>query len=167
MINGPGPYVTARTPVTAPPRPVSVTIDAVPGPSTPAPSSPGARATMRANRRRDTGPELALRRELHRRGMRYRVDLAPVTGLRCRPDVVFTRTRVAVFVDGCFWHSCPLHATSPKANGRWWQDKLEANVRRDRRNDDELRAAGWTVLRVWEHEDVGQAADRIEQLLSD
>ena len=83
---------------------------------------------MRANRRRDTGPELALRRELHRRGLRYRVDHAPIAGLRCRADIVFTRARVAVFVDGCFWHACPEHGNIPTANREWWQAKLELNV---------------------------------------
>lgn len=133
----------------------------VPRVPTPPASSPGARATMRANRRRDTGPELALRRELHRRGMRYRVDYAPVPGLRCRADVVFTRARLAIFVDGCFWHCCPIHATRPAANGDWWRAKLEANVERDRRNDGELAAAGWRVLRCWEHERALDAADRV------
>lgn len=120
---------------------------------------------MRANRRRDTGPELALRRELHRRGLRYRVDYAPVRGLRCRPDVVFTRARLVVFVDGCFWHSCPLHATRPAANADWWREKLDANVQRDRRNDRDLQAAGWRVLRIWEHEASSDAADRVEARL--
>lgn len=116
---------------------------------------------MRANRRRDTQPELAVRRELHRRGLRYRVDAAPVRGLRCRADLVFTRARVAVFVDGCFWHLCPEHGTSPSANGDWWRRKLLANVERDRRNDSALAAAGWRVVRVWEHEDPISAAERV------
>jgi len=120
---------------------------------------------MRANRRRDTGPEMALRRELHRRGLRYRVDYAPVPGLRCRADIVFTRARMAVFVDGCFWHSCPVHRTHPAANRDWWREKLDRNVERDRRNDRELGAAGWHVERVWEHELAATAADRIERAL--
>lgn len=120
---------------------------------------------MRATRRRDTGPELALRAELHRRGLRYRVDFSPVTGIRCRPDIVFTRSKLAVFVDGCFWHSCPTHATRPAAHADWWRTKLEANVMRDRRNDRELTDAGWRVLRVWEHESSSTAADRIQREL--
>jgi len=120
---------------------------------------------MRANRRRDTSPELALRSELHARGLRFRVDFPPIRGLRCRADVVFTRMRVAVFVDGCFWHACSEHASWPKANGGWWREKLEGNVRRDRANDYALEAAGWRVLRVWEHEDVASAADAIESLV--
>ena len=120
---------------------------------------------MRANRRRDTAPEMALRRELHQRGLRYRVDYAPLPAVRCRADIVFTRARVAVFVDGCFWHRCPLHQTHPNANGEWWRDKLDRNVERDRRNDRELAAAGWRVERVWEHESPDSAADRIESAL--
>lgn len=115
--------------------------------------------------RRDTKPELALRRELWRRGFRYRVDVAPVRGLRRRADVVFSRARVAVFVDGCYWHSCPVHASVPKANRDWWVAKLAGNVERDRDTDDRLRDAGWVVVRVWEHEAVAEAADRVEDLL--
>ncbi|MGY1719052.1 very short patch repair endonuclease [Blastococcus sp. SYSU DS0552] len=109
--------------------------------------------------RRDTGPELALRRELHRRGLRFRTHYPGLTG---RPDIVFTRARLAVFVDGCFWHCCPEHGTAPKNNASWWAAKLEANVVRDRRQDRELVDRGWTVVRVWEHEVVGEACDRIE-----
>jgi DNA mismatch endonuclease (patch repair protein) len=122
---------------------------------------------MRANRRRDTGPELALRRELHRRGLRYRVDHPPVPGLRCKADVLFMRARLAVFVDGCFWHSCPIHASLPTANAEWWLQKLQANVARDRRNDRELAAAGWRVLRIWEHEPAANAASRVQNVLED
>lgn len=138
----------------------------VPGKSAgyrPAPSSPAARARFRVQRSRDTAPELALRRLLHTRGLRYRVDTAPLPGVRRRADVVFTRVRVAVFVDGCFWHNCPAHATQPKANAAWWQTKLESTVRRDRDTDTTLTAAGWVVVRVWEHEPPEQAADRVAQ----
>lgn len=140
-------------------------MSAVPRVPTPPASSAAARATMRANRARDTRPELALRRELHRRGLRYRVDFAPVRGLRCKADVVFTRARLAVFVDGCFWHSCPFHATRPTSNAEWWRAKLEANMARDRRNDRELAAAGWRVLRCWEHEPAIEVADRVQAAL--
>jgi DNA mismatch endonuclease (patch repair protein) len=116
---------------------------------------------MQANRRRDTGPELALRRELHRRGLRFRVDQPPVAVVRCRADIVFTRPRVAVFVDGCFWHSCPEHGNLPKANREWWRAKLDVNVARDRRNEQALVEAGWSVVRVWEHEQVDVAADKV------
>ena len=93
------------------------------------------------------------------------MNSAPVSGLRCRPDIIFTRARVAVFVDGCFWHSCPEHGTRPAANGDWWGRKLAANVDRDRRNDRSLSAAGWKVVRIWEHEDPGDGAARVERAL--
>jgi len=119
---------------------------------------------MRKQGRRDTAPELALRRELWRRGLRYRVDVAPIRGRR-RADVVFTRDRVAVYVDGCFWHRCPLHATTPRSNQEWWTAKLDANVARDRATDEELSAVGWTVVRVWEHEEPEAAASRVQTAL--
>lgn len=118
---------------------------------------------MKRQGRRDTRPEMSLRRELWRRGLRYRVDTPPLPGLRRRADVVFARARVAVFVDGCFWHLCPDHATAPKANGAWWSAKLGANVARDRDTDRRLAEDGWTVLRIWEHESVVDAADRVER----
>lgn len=118
---------------------------------------------MRATKRRDTGPELALRRELHRRGLRYRVDIQVTADLRRRADVIFTRAKVAVFVDGCFWHGCPIHASRPKANADFWADKLAANQTRDRDTDVRLAAAGWRIVRIWEHEDAVVAADRVAQ----
>lgn len=129
----------------------------------PHPSSPAARRTMQANRRRDTAPEIQLRRELHRRGLRYRVDM-PVRagGAKARPDLVFTRARVAVFVDGCFWHRCPEHGLEPRANSTYWKPKLAANVARDARNNADLAREGWLVVRVWEHEQVEIAAARGE-----
>ncbi len=116
---------------------------------------------MRRMPRRDTHPEVALRKALHARGLRFRKDYRPLPG---RPDLAFTRARLAVFVDGCFWHSCPEHATRPKNNAGWWAAKLDANVARDRRQDQQLVDAGWTVVRVWEHEQVSAAADRIEAM---
>ena len=115
-------------------------------------------------RQRDTASEVALRRELHRRGRRFFVDRAPIKGRR-RADIVFPRAKVAVFVDGCFWHSCPLHATSPKNNAEWWSAKLKVNVQRDRDTDATLHSAGWTVVRVWEHESPAAAADDVEAVL--
>ncbi|MGK2242490.1 MAG: DNA mismatch endonuclease (patch repair protein) [Rhodococcus sp. (in: high G+C Gram-positive bacteria)] len=120
---------------------------------------------MSAQRRRDTKPEIALRRELHRRGLRYFVDRAPIKGVRRRADLVFPRRKVAVFVDGCFWHSCPQHATFPKNNAQWWTDKLAANVVRDRDTDARLAEQGWTVIRIWEHEDPLVAAERVQKAL--
>jgi DNA mismatch endonuclease (patch repair protein) len=121
---------------------------------------------MSKQRRSDTAPEIALRRLLHARGYRYRVGL-PVPGLPRRTiDVAFTLRKVAVFVDGCFWHSCPQHATSPVANVDWWANKLATNVSRDRETDARLLEAGWTVIRVWEHEAAQDAAARIETALT-
>ena len=109
---------------------------------------------MRANRRTDTKPELALRRALHGRGYRYRKDyrLDLDGGARVRPDIAFTARRVAVFVDGCFWHRCPEHGSKPAVNVGYWDPKLRRNVERDRAADTALAAAGWAVVRVWEHE---------------
>ena len=119
---------------------------------------------MKRQRRRDTAPERALRSLLWRKGLRYRVDVV-VVGRRRRVDIAFLGPKVAVLVDGCFWHGCPEHATSPKSNAVWWRDKLKKNVERDRDTDGELEAAGWRVLRVWEHEDPTEAADRIEVVI--
>lgn len=127
----------------------------------PLPSSPAVRDRFRRQKTRDTAPELALRREVHARGLRYLVDAAPLPWLRRRADLVFTRARIAVFVDGCFWHSCPQHATSPKSNAQWWRHKLERTVQRDRETDRALELAGWVVVRVWEHETPEQAAGRV------
>ncbi len=114
---------------------------------------------MRANRRTDTKPELALRRALHAAGYRYRKDyrLDLNGGRRVRPDIVFTARRVAVFVDGCFWHSCPQHGSKPAVNVGYWDPKLRRNVERDRAADTALAAAGWEVVRIWEHEPTGDA----------
>ncbi|MGE5335849.1 MAG: very short patch repair endonuclease [Nitrososphaerota archaeon] len=135
-------------------------------PKAPSASSPAVRAAMRGNRKRDTRPELALRSELHRRGLRYRIDTRPLQALRCRADIVFRRQNVAVFVDGCFWHGCPEHGTSPKTNPSYWSAKITRNVERDRINDAELGDAGWVVIRVWEHELPAEAASRIAQALA-
>ena len=130
----------------------------------PLPSSDAASERLRGAPQRDTRPELALRRELHHRGLRFFVDRAPLAALpRRRADVVFPGLRIAVFVDGCFWHGCPEHATWPKANAEWWRQKIEANRARDLDTDLQLRAAGWTAIRVWEHEAVVEAADRVER----
>jgi DNA mismatch endonuclease (patch repair protein) len=120
---------------------------------------------MSRAKRRDTEPELALRRELYARGLRYRVAY-PVPGQRRRTiDVAFTRVKVAVFVDGCFWHGCPSHGTSPQSNSKWWREKLTANRVRDADTTRALRALGWKVIRVWEHELVVDVADCIERLV--
>ena len=119
----------------------------------PHPSSAGRSANMKANRRTDTKPELALRRALHGQGYRYRKDLRLDLpgGVRVRPDIVFTARRVAIFVDGCFWHCCPEHGSQPASNTWYWEPKLRRNVERDRAADAALGEAGWQVIRLWEH----------------
>jgi DNA mismatch endonuclease Vsr len=125
-------------------------------------SSAQVRVTMRGNRSKNTTPEMKLRSMLHRRGLRYRVDVSPTPGTRRRADVVFPRERVAVFVDGCFWHGCPEHYRPSTKNTTFWEEKLVTNRSRDAQTNEALATAGWTVIRVWEHEDVSGAADRIE-----
>ncbi len=118
---------------------------------------------MSAVKRRDNGPELAVRRLLHARGLRYRVAW-PIPGQRRRTiDIAFTKRRLAVFIDGCFWHSCPVHGTMPKANQQWWRDKLGVNQARDRASTDQLESMGWTVLRFWEHESPEQIVEVIAE----
>jgi DNA mismatch endonuclease, patch repair protein len=124
-------------------------------------SSPGALRRMQRQRRRDTKAEVELRRELHRLGLRYRVDHQVLPTVRRRADIAFTRAKVAVFVDGCFWHRCPQHGTAPKSNSAWWAEKLAKNVQRDRDTDRRLAEAGWQVIHVWEHEVPHEAAARI------
>jgi DNA (cytosine-5)-methyltransferase 1 len=120
-------------------------------------SSEQIRERMAATKRRDTNPELALRSALHRMGLRFSVDRA-INGNRRRTDVVFPTERVAVYVDGCFWHGCPEHGTIPKQNQQWWLDKLDANKVRDAATTEALIAEGWHVLRFWEHEEPAAAA---------
>ena len=128
-------------------------------PDYPHPLNAGRSANMRANRRTDTKPEIALRHALHRLGYRYRKDyrLDLDGGRRVRPDVVFTARKVAVFVDGCFWHACPDHGSKPRNNEWYWSPKLLRNVERDRANDAALTLAGWSVIRLWEHVPLDEA----------
>jgi DNA mismatch endonuclease, patch repair protein len=126
------------------------------------PSSTGVSERMSRVRRRDTAPELELRSELHRRGLRYRVDRRPFKGIPSRADLVFGPSKVAVYVDGCFWHSCPEHGTMPRSNEAFWQEKLARNQERDAATNAALAEQGWTVVRVWEHEEIAEAADRVE-----
>ncbi|MEV7549233.1 very short patch repair endonuclease [Amycolatopsis sp. NPDC089917] len=119
----------------------------------PAPKDAGRSRNMQANRRADTKPEVALRKALHRLGYRYRKDLRLTLddGVKVRPDVVFTARKVAVFVDGCFWHVCPDHGRQPTSNEWYWTPKLRRNVERDRLVTVALEHAGWRVVRIWEH----------------
>ena len=118
-------------------------------------------ARLQRQGRRDTKPELKIRSLLHRRGLRYRVDRKPLPDHRFRADIVFGPTKVAVFIDGCFWHGCPEHGTLPKNNREWWQAKLLANVQRDRRTNEALLAGGWLPMRFWEHESPEAVANAI------
>ena len=132
----------------------------------PTTADPGVRNVMRANRRRDTKPEVALRSALHKRGLRFRNDVSIVTEERnVRVDVALTRHRVAVFLDGCFWHCCPDHGTRPRSNPAYWRAKLDRNLQRDASSNELLRAAGWRVVRVWELQDPEKAAELIDQLV--
>lgn len=126
-------------------------------------STADTRRVMRGNRSRDTRPELALRSAVHARGLRYRVAIRPVPGLRRTADLVFPGSKVAVFLDGCFWHGCTDHYRPSKQNQEFWATKVEANRERDRQTDELLAEAGWTVIRVWEHEPPQQAAQRVEE----
>lgn len=116
---------------------------------------------MLANRSRDTGPELAVRRLVHAMGLRYRVNARPVPTLRRTADLVFTRCRVAVFIDGCYWHGCPEHHTVARRNADFWRTKMERNRARDAATNEALAAAGWTVLRFWEHEPPADVAEAV------
>jgi DNA mismatch endonuclease, patch repair protein len=120
---------------------------------------------MTRQRRKDTEPEMAIRRLLHAQGLRYRVDVM-LPGMRRRADLLFSSARVAVFVDGCFWHGCPDHGTRPKSNAAWWEEKIRSNVKRDRDTDLRLAAGGWTVIRIWEHEPPDTAAARVAEAVS-
>lgn len=129
-------------------------------------SDPATRRRMRSQKRTGTAPEMNLRRALWACGLRYRVDARlPLPRTRRKADLLFIGARVAVFVDGCFWHACAQHGTRPKSNAPWWRDKLESNVQRDRDTDSQLRDAGWEPVRVWEHEDMSAAAVGIASLV--
>lgn len=124
-------------------------------------SNEGVRKSMQSNKSRDTKPELALRRAVHALGLRYRVATRPLPRFRRTADLVFTRAKLAVFVDGCFWHGCPTHHTQAKANSEFWDDKVRRSRERDAETTEVLRREGWTVLRFWEHEDPLTAAERV------
>jgi len=131
-------------------------------------STAAVRGRMQRQPTRDTEPELQLRRALHAAGLRYRVDAPPLQGLRRRADVVFRPSKVAVFVDGCFWHGCPEHGTrTPRANPDYWSEKVRRNRERDVDTDERLRAAGWLPLRLWEHQDLLAAASEVAAIVSE
>jgi len=118
----------------------------------PAASSDQVRRVMQANYGDELSPERILRNLIYRSGFRYRKNFSPITGFRCKADLVFLRLRLCVFIDGCFWHGCPLHFQCPKQNGLWWQEKISETVARDTRQAQQLRSHGWHILRIWEHE---------------
>lgn len=120
---------------------------------------------MKANRGRDTKPEMAVRRALHALGYRYRVDVRPEPNLNRRADLVFTRPKVAVFVDGCYWHGCPKHYTSPVTNASFWSGKIAGNRERDAETTRLLEAAGWSVVRAWEHEPTEDVVSRVREAI--
>jgi len=130
-------------------------------------SSDGVRRSMQSNRPRDTRPEVELRSGLHAAGLRFRKHYRPIKGSRCEVDVAFTRWKVAVLLDGCFWHGCPQHATRPATNEEWWAAKLDGNIARDRQTDLALTAAGWTVLRFWEHEPTAEVVAKVREVITE
>ena len=130
-------------------------------PPRPPASSDIVRQRMRSTPQRDTPAEMRVRKLLHGMGLRYRVNAKPLAHSRRRADVVFRRAKVAVFVDGCFWHGCPEHGTWPRANREFWSVKILANKARDSDTNTQLQSEGWLVIRVWEHEDPAKAARRI------
>ena len=124
-------------------------------------SSDAVRRSMKSNRSRDTKPELRLRKMVHAQGLRYRVAAPPIPGIRRTADLLFTRAKIAVFMDGCFWHGCPEHHTVAVAHAEFWADKVKGNVARDRDTDERLAEAGWISIRIWEHDDPREAALRV------
>jgi DNA mismatch endonuclease, patch repair protein len=130
-------------------------------------SSQGVRKSMQANTGRDTKPEVALRRAVHALGLRYYVNRRPIRSVRRTADLMFPRARLAVFLDGCFWHGCPAHHTVAKTNAAFWAEKVATNRRRDADTNARLSDAGWTVVRIWEHEDVSAAAARVAATLAE
>lgn len=128
--------------------------------------APGVRRSMRGNRSRDTKPELAVRSVLHSRGLRFRVQFRPLADRRYTADLVFTRVKIAVFIDGCWWHGCPVHYREPKSNRAYWVPKIERNMARDKLVNRLLAEHGWLVIRAWEHDDASNIADEVELAVS-
>ena len=137
-------------------------------PGYPKPGSAAVTASMRGNRRRNTKPELRVRRLLHAAGLRYRVDYRLKTGgVTTKADIVFTRRKVVAFIDGCFWHGCKLHSKTPSRNVGYWGPKLARNAQRDREVNAALRLNGWTVLRFWEHDSPEWVAGEVARVVSE
>lgn len=130
-------------------------------------SSAANRKSMLANRNRDTSPELALRSLVHAAGLRYRVAAKPLPGMRRTADMVFRPTKVAVFIDGCYWHGCADHFVMPKTNTQYWREKIARNVSRDRDTDERLESEGWVVLRFWEHQGAEDCAEIVRRTVAE
>ena len=135
--------------------------------SKPIPSSEAALKRMQAAKPKDTAPEMAIRSALHRRGLYYCVDAKPLKELNRRADIIFRPARVAIFVDGCFWHGCPIHGTQARANAEFWRLKIKRNQERDKDTNKQLENAGWKVIRVWEHEDPEKASEKIYNIVKE
>lgn len=131
----------------------------------PKPSSEAALKRMKAAKPRDTAAEKALRSALHKKGLRFRIDGKPIKALNRKADIVFRPAKVAVFVDGCFWHGCPIHGTQAKENAEFWAKKIKQNQERDKDTVIQLQAVGWRVIRVWEHEDPEKTAQEIYDIV--
>jgi DNA mismatch endonuclease (patch repair protein) len=129
-------------------------------------TTPAVRRVMQGNKSRDTKPEIAVRSAVHALGMRYRVSTRPLPDLRRTADLVFRRARVAVFVDGCFWHGCPKHHAPPKTNAGYWAMKIQGNKSRDEDTTARLREEGWTVLRFWSHDEALSVATQIAKIVA-
>jgi DNA mismatch endonuclease, patch repair protein len=136
----------------------------------PSASSPTVRRVMIANRSSNTTPERLLRRALFKAGVRFRLNVRPISKFKCNADIVVRSQRLCVFVDGCFWHGCPKHFGCPKINSGWWKEKIEATKGRDRTQSVRLRAAGWNVIRIWEHEvtttKISSVVSRIQRIIA-
>lgn len=132
----------------------------------PLPSSNAALARMQASKPRDTAPEKALRSELFKKGLRFHIDAKPIREFNRKSDIIFRTAKVAVFVDGCFWHGCPIHGTQAKANAEFWRNKIKQNQLRDLDTNKKLKKAGWKVIRVWEHENPEKAAEKILKIVA-
>jgi len=131
----------------------------------PVPSSEAALHRMQAVKHRDTAPEKAIRSAIHKRGLRYRIDTKPIKELNRRADILFRKFKVAIFIDGCFWHGCPKHGTIANMNADFWKEKIRRNQERDLDTTNKLISAGWVVIRIWEHEDSENATEKILKVI--
>jgi DNA mismatch endonuclease (patch repair protein) len=124
-------------------------------------SSPAVRKSMVGNKSRDTKPELMVRRILHASGLRYKVHARPIKDWNRRADMVFPRAKIAIFINGCFWHGCPKHFSAPKTNSEYWASKIMRNVERDSETALRLKSEGWLVIAIWEHENLGKKSEQV------